>query len=227
MMSSKRNSSRGFTLVEMLTSVAIVGLILVLIGYEFDASLSNLIHTRSNRDMEANARIVMSKVTNRLRTASPWVFNPGTPSGGVDQVIVLPVPTASPTASNVLQFYRVRPGTLANPGPIPTPLGVPNPPYDLVTIQRATCPTTGCLDPSPNYLVETAVDSLTLTQSEEPIVLGKDVTNFSVLAPGNPNATEVDISLTVLSPSSQRCDPKCSYTTNSSIWVGGDQVENQ
>lgn len=223
----KRSSQRGFTLVEMVTSVAIVGLILLLIGYEFDASLSNLIHTRSNRDMESNARIVMTKVTNRLRTASPWVFNPAPPPppAGVHQVIMIPVPVTTPGAtSNVLQFYRVRPGSLANPAAIPTPGNVPNPPYDLVTIQRSTCPTPGCTDTSPNYLVETAVDAQTGAQSEPPLVLGNDVTNFSVTATGNLFPAKVDVSLTVVSPG-PRCTPVCSYVANNSIWVGGDIID--
>jgi prepilin-type N-terminal cleavage/methylation domain-containing protein len=228
MSTARGRLNRGFTLVEMITSVAIVGLILVLIGYEFDASLGNLIHTRSNRDMESNARVVMSKVTNRLRSASPWVFNPSPPPTGSHQVILSPVPATSPPAtSNVLQFYRVRPGSLVNAGGIHTDAdGLPDPPYDIVTIQRSTCPTIGCTDPSPNYLVESAVDAQTLAQTEPPMVLGKDVTNFLVTATGPVSPAQVDISLTVASTSS-RCDAKCSYTTNSSIWVGGDFLANQ
>jgi len=102
-------AARGFTLVEMMTSVAIVGLILLLIGYEFDASIASLIHTRSNRDDESNSRVVMTKVVNRLRTASPWVLGQPSPapssSPGADPVILLPVPVSAPSvaASTLLQ----------------------------------------------------------------------------------------------------------------------------
>jgi prepilin-type N-terminal cleavage/methylation domain-containing protein len=227
-MPGKRISGRGFTLVEMLTSVAIVGLILVLIGYEFDASLNNLLHTRSNRDMESSARLVMSKVTNRLRGASPWAFNPSPPPSQLaHEVILSPVPAQSPATSNVLQFYRVHPGSLVTASGIPKDTnGLPDPPYDIVTIQRTTCPTIGCTDLSPNYLVETAVDALTGSQAETPLVLGKDVTSFSVTAKGAISPAQVDVSLSVVS-SGPRCDNKCSYTTNSSIWVGGDTIANQ
>jgi len=206
----------------MLTVVAIIGLILLLIGYEFSAALENLIHTRSNRDMESTARIVMSKVTNRMRTATPWVFS--TPPADPSQVMVDPLPTGSPGASsNVLTFYRVHPGSLSNPAAIPSPGNVPVPAYDVVTIQRSTCPT-GCADKSPNYLVETALDLTTGASSETPVVLGRDVTAFSVTALGSSGAAEVDISLTVTS-TDPRCTPNCSYTTNNSIWIGGQNSQ--
>jgi prepilin-type N-terminal cleavage/methylation domain-containing protein len=220
-----KTADRGFTLVETLVSVVIIGLILVLIGYEFDAIIGHSIHTRSDRDMETNARFAINKVTNRLRTASPWVI--GSPAPAVpEQVIVAPVPTGPPgTTGTVLQFYRVHPGSLADPKAIPTPGGMPYPPYDLVTIQRSNCPAPPCADPSPNYLVETAIDAQTLTASETPLVLANDVTAFVVTATGDSKgeSAQIDISLTVKS-TSPRCGPKCAYSTSSSVYVGGVQV---
>jgi prepilin-type N-terminal cleavage/methylation domain-containing protein len=229
-MTRLKASARGFTLVEMLTAAVIIGLILLLIGYEFDAVLGHLLHTRANRDIESNARIAVNKVTNRLRTASPWVFNQGpfTAPFDVDTVIQQPIPASTPgTSSAVLQFYRVRPGSLSNAAAIPTPApaNIPTPPYDLVTIQRTTCPYPKCIDPSPNYLVETAVDALSNTPSEPPLVLARDVSNFLVTATGDPkgHAAQMDILLTVVT-NDPKCNPHCSYTTESSVWVGGDQV---
>lgn len=222
-------SARGFTLVETLTSVAIIGLILLLIGYEFDAIIGHSIHTRSNRDMETNARIAISKVTNRLRTASPWVIGTPTPAppAVAERVIINPVPAPPPgTTGTILQFYRVHPGSLANPAAIPTPGNAPYPPYDIVTIQRSTCPTTPkCADPSSNYLVETANDAQTGSPSETPLVLANEVTAFAVTATGNAKgqSAKIDISLTVQS-TSPKCGPHCAYTTSSSVWVGGVQI---
>ena len=221
-------TDRGFTLVETVVSVVIIGLILLLIGYEFDAIIGHSIHTRSDRDMETNARFAINKVTNRLRTASPWVIGTPTPAppAVAEQVIIAPVPTGPPgTTGTVLQFYRVHPGSIANPAAIPTPGGVPYPPYDLVTIQRSNCPAPPCADPSPNYLVETATDAQTGTASETPLVLAYDVTAFVVTATGDSKgqSAKIDISLTVKS-TSPRCGPKCAYTTSSSVYVGGVQV---
>jgi prepilin-type N-terminal cleavage/methylation domain-containing protein len=227
-MINKAPSARGFTLVETLTAVAIIGLILLLIGYEFDAIIGHSIHTRSNRDMETNARIAISKVTNRLRTASPWVIGTPTPAppAVAERVILNPVPAPLPGATGtILQFYRVHPGSLANPATIPTPGNVPYPPYDIVTIQRSTCPNPPCSDPSPNYLVETATDAQTGSPSEAPLVLANDVTAFLVTATGDPKgqSAKIDVSLTVRS-TSPKCGPHCAYTTGSSVWVGGVQI---
>lgn len=223
-----RRAARGFTLVEMLTSVAIIGLILVLIGYEFDASLGQLLHTQSNRDLEANARVIMTKTTNHLRTATSNVFG----TGDAHQVIVSPALglTGSPpggVTSNVLSFYRVRPGSLANPAAIPiTTGGVPTPPYDLVTIQVGPLPLDK--DLTPDYLIETAVDAVSgaPVPSEPPLVLGTNVTGFSVTGFGTQDLAQIDISLTVASRS-DRCNKNCSFAMNNSFRVGGDSVANQ
>src|ERR1700680_843578 len=130
-MMHKVPSARGFTLVETLISVAIIGLILLLIGYEFDAIIGHSIHTRSNRDMETSARLAISKVTNRLRTASPWVIGTPTPAppAVAERVIINPVPTGAPgTTGRFLQFYRVPPGSLTNRAAIPSPGNEPYPP---------------------------------------------------------------------------------------------------
>jgi prepilin-type N-terminal cleavage/methylation domain-containing protein len=224
-MMAKRTSIRGFTLVEMLTAVAIIGLILLLMGYEFDGIIAHSLHTRSNRDLETNARFAINKVTNRLRTATPWVIGTPTPAPPAvpEQVIISPVPASTPgTTGTVLQFFRVHPGSLINPAAIPSPGNAPYPPYDIVTIQRQNCPTPPCADKSPNYLVETAQDAQTGAPSETPLVLASDVIGFQVTATGDSKGTsaEIDISLTVRT-TDLKCGPRCTYTTGSSVWVGG------
>jgi len=226
-MKARARKARGFTLVEALTATAIIGLILVLIGYEFDHSLEDLLHTRSNRDLESGARLTMSEVTNRLRSASPYFYINTTgpaPTPDANQVIINPVPVPTPGATaTALTFYRVRPGQLADPAAIPSPGQVPNPPFDIVTIERGTNPCNpGCGDPSPNYLIETSVDAVTKAPVRT-VVLGKDVTGFEVTTTGTQDAAQVDISLTMTSTNS-RCEPAatCSYTTSSSVYIGGE-----
>ena len=224
-------SSRGFTLVEMLTAAAIIGLILLLIGYEFDAIIAHSLHTQSNRDLETNARFAVNKVTNRLRTATPWVIGTPTPAppGVPEQVIINPLPTGLPGATATsLQFYRVHPGSLSNPAAIPSPGNAPYPPYDIVTIQRSNCPTPPGVTPSPNCLTETASDAQTGAPSETPLVLANNVIAFQVTATGDNKgrSATIDISLTV-NTTDVKCarthDPGCTYTTSSSVWIGGVQ----
>jgi prepilin-type N-terminal cleavage/methylation domain-containing protein len=226
--------SRGFTLVEMLTVVVIVGLIMLLIGYELDSTISGYFHDRNNMDTQTESRLVMTKVVNRLRGASPWeFFSAPSPSasGGPHQVILIPAPGPSPApTATSLQFYRPHPGSLSLATAIPTsPAGAPDPPYDIVTIQRATCPFVGCKDPSPNYLVETAVDASTDLPSEQPVVLGSNVTDFTVSAQGNVSPALVTVSITVQN-TAPGCHPAvpppspppfCNYTAQDTVWVGG------
>ena len=226
--------NRGFTLVEMLTVVAILGLIIVLIGYEFDSTIGSYFHDRANMDTQAQSRLVMTKVVNRLRGASPWEFasNPSpVPSGQPHAVIIYPVPapTPAPTATS-LTFYRPHPGSLSLATTVPLSSGgAPDPPYDVVTIQRSKCPFVGCKDPSPNYLVETAVDGVTNAQSETPVVLGSNVTDFSVSAQGTVSPALVTVSITVQN-TAPGCHPAvpppspppfCNYTAHDTVWVGG------
>jgi prepilin-type N-terminal cleavage/methylation domain-containing protein len=228
-------TGRGFTLVEMLTVVAIVGLILMLIGVEIDASITGYTHDRANLDTESQSRLVMTKVVNRLRGASPWVFasapSPGPTSSAPDPVILYPTPAPSPAATATsLTFYRPHPGSLSLATSIPLFNGVPDPPYDIVTIERAKCPTVGCTDPSPNYLVETAVDAASGAQSEQPLVLGTNVTAFSATAAGSVSPAMVTVEITVqnMAPGCHPAapppspPPSCTYTAADSVWIGGD-----
>ena len=228
------SSERGFTLVEMMTVVVIVGLIMLLIGYELDSTIGGYFHDRQNMDTQTQSRLVMTKVVNRLRGASPWEFfsNPSpVPSGAAHPVILYPVPGPSPAPTGTsLQFLRPRPGSLSLATAIPTsPAGAPDPPYDIVTIQRSTCPFVGCKDPSPNYLVETATDALSGLPSEQPVVLGSNVTDFTVSAQGQVSPALVTVSITVEN-TAPGCHPTvpppspapfCNYTAQDTVWVGG------
>jgi len=206
---------RGFTVLEVMTSVFIIGLILLLIGYEFDGALNKLLHDQSNTDMESNARLVMTKVSNRLRAATvDPQLPPGvgcSPKPCSNDVILSPNGT-----SNSLSFVRVRPGSLFDPTKITVTKNTPTPPYDIVTIQIGTGSGVGSVA---DKLIETDVDAQSgLLISTE--TLGDHVTGFTVNNHGSTHDAAVDVTVTTASYSS-RCNQKCSFTMTSSVYVGG------
>jgi prepilin-type N-terminal cleavage/methylation domain-containing protein len=209
-------SSRGFTLVEMITVVAILGLILTLLGYEFLSVISDTLRTRANTDAESQARVIMQKIDTHLRVAYyDYVDNP-TPK--TVEPVVSPLPQSSATPVPYVVFYRVAAGGLANTTPqfcpAGTPIaGAPCPPFELVTIQ---------LNPlNPGELDELITELPTMLQ-EPPIVLGSNVTNFGVTAI---SLDEYNVSLTVTQPSSPNhcANNSCSFTLDDNVFVGGGQ----
>jgi prepilin-type N-terminal cleavage/methylation domain-containing protein len=216
-----RRLSRGFTLVEMITVVAILGLILTLLGYEFLSVISDTLRTRANTDAESQARIIMQKIDTHLRVAYyDYVDNP---NPLVAEPIVSPTPMpVSATPVPYVVFYRVKAGGLANTTPILCPkgypiAGAPCPPFELVTIQ---------LNPlNPGELDELITELPTMLQ-EPPIVLGTNVTNFGVTAV---STDEYNITLTVTQPSSpNHCvDNSCSFTIDDNVFVRGGQPQTQ
>jgi prepilin-type N-terminal cleavage/methylation domain-containing protein len=213
-----KKSKRGFTLLEMMTSVFIIGLILLLIGYEFDGALNKLLHNQSNRDLESNARVVMTKVTNRLRAATVDPQLPTSPGCNpcADDVILSPNGT-----SNTLSFIRVRPGSLTNPASIPVDKNNnPIPPYDIVTIQIGTGAGVG---PLADKLIETDVDPTTKAVISTE-TLGDHVTAFQVDNHGTSKNGAVDVTITTSSYSS-RCYQNCNFTMTNSVYVGGTTLQ--
>ncbi len=220
-LSRKGSLTRGFTLVEMMTSVFILGLMLLLIGYEFDHTISHLLHTQSKVDVESNARTTMVKIVNGLKAATPDV------QVAPFQVIFRPV-TATPVAS--LQYLRVHQGSLDDITSIQFKGGVPAPPFDLVTVQCKT----GCSPTTPDELEETVADDLSPNTILSRRTLGHDVTGFSVANNGGPDFGELTITLTVAHPwdaktaqySTARCSPTCQYTVATEVWVGGAKAND-
>lgn len=212
-----KESKRGFTVLEVMTSVFIIGLILLLIGYEFDGALNKLLHNQSNRDLESNSRVVMTKVTNRLRAAT---VDPQLPTSGcnpcADDVILSPN-----GISSSLSFVRVRPGSLTNPASIPTDkFGNPAPPYDIVTIQIGTGTGVGSVA---DKLIETDVDAISKAVISTE-TLGDHVTAFQVDNHGTSKNGAVDVTITTSSYSS-RCNQNCSFTMTNSVYVGGTTLQ--
>ena len=226
-----KHSTRGFTLIEMMTSVFILGLIILLIGYEFDHTIAHLLHTQSNVDAESTARTTMAKVVNGLRAATPDAnLIPPDPS-----TVILTPTGNSPSA--VLSYRRAAAGSLADPSNVRTVNGAPAPHFYDVTIQCMTpypsFAAAACGATTPEDLVESIADdaSPNVIISQRP--LGHDVTGFSVTNVGGADAGLITITLTVAHPYdvktgnyyTSRCAPTCQYTATSQVYVGG-QAKN-
>lgn len=211
---SRRNS--GFTLVEMITVVAVFGLILTLLGLEFVSVVSTTLHTRANTDAESQARIIMSKVETHLRVAYyDYVDNP--PGSPVPVASPLPpLPGASPMPTPFVTFYRVSAGGLVGSG---TPTlctvqgvsNVPCPPFELVTIQ---------INPLKLGELDELITPVKSGVQEAPIVLGTNVSSFNILPV---STSRYDVSLTVTEPSSHCVNDQCSFTLNDVVYVGGQE----
>ncbi len=129
-----RRAPRGFTVVEMLISMTIMGLVLALAVVEFAMVFNHNNLTTANITAESNARISMAKVTNELRQAMPDI----TDFSGNYPIVTrppVPAPSTAPVASQTVSFYRVHngPGGLTTPVPVDS-AGDPIPCYDLVTL---------------------------------------------------------------------------------------------
>jgi prepilin-type N-terminal cleavage/methylation domain-containing protein len=131
-----RKISRGFTVVELLISMTILGIVLALAIVEFAMVFNHNSLMQSNLTADQNARIVMARVTNELRQAMPDVTD-----SNYAIVISPTAPPAStaPSAATTVSFHRVHSGTngltQATPDPIPTDVnGNPMPCYDTVTL---------------------------------------------------------------------------------------------
>jgi prepilin-type N-terminal cleavage/methylation domain-containing protein len=214
-----RRHSGGFTLVEMLTVVAVIGLILTMLSLEFISVVSTTLHTRANTDAESQARTIMAKVDAHLRAA--YFDYPDFPPGASPVPVISPVPAASATPLGYVTFYRVRANQLATTPPTcgpnqPYVQGAPCPLFDQVTIE---------LNPRVPGELDEIVQPASGGGTTATTVLGTGVTNFSVtpMGGGSPNGYLYQVQLTVSKPSAHCVANQCSFTLSDLIYVGGQQ----
>jgi len=211
MRQARNRRNYGFTLVEMITVVAVFGLILTLLGLEFVSVVDHTLHTRASTDAESQARIIMSKVETHLRTA--YFDYTDFPSATATPAVASPLPASSATPAAFVTFYRVTPGSMATTPPTCAPSsplkGALCPPFDLVTIQ---------INPLIPGELDEIVTQLPSGVVEPTIVLGTNVSNFGV-TPVSSN--RYDLSLTVTEPSTHCSGDACSFTLNDIVYVGG------
>jgi prepilin-type N-terminal cleavage/methylation domain-containing protein len=212
-MSQQSRRVRGFTLVEMIVVVAVIGLILSLVSLEFISVVSTVLHTRANTDAESQARTAMSKIGSQVRS-SYWDYVDYPPFQ--DTGVASPQPGT--TTVPYIAFYRVTPGSLVSmPNPCTSPgvnFGAPCPPFELVTIElSATTP--GELDeiitPQPNG------------PPSSPMPIAYNVSDFEVTSVSSAGFTnKYDIRLQVSQPSTHCTSNSCTYTLDNVIFAGGN-----
>ncbi len=171
----KQTITRGFTTVELLISMAIMGIVLALAVMEFAMVFNHNNLTNANLTAEQNARIAMAKVSNEFRQAMPNETDYTTPP--YPMVVTPTGPPVNVTAAPVttVQYWKVHngPGGLASPVPTNN-FGEPVPCYDLVTLSwdpvAQTITRTATLQTNANCSVASTVTD----------ILAYHVTNFSV-----------------------------------------------
>src|ERR1700736_2279662 len=212
-----RRQDAGFTLVETIVAVSIFGLVLTLIGLEFVGVVNHTLHTRADTDAEAQARLVMAKVSTQMRSAYfDWTDYP-------TQLAINALPVISPTPgvlatatpANFVAFYRVSKNELSVIPPVCTPpasnAGAPCPKFDLVTIQMSTT--------KPGELDE-IVTQMPSGVPSSPMPIGQHVTAFDVtpIAESSDKGGQYEVRVTVTQPSGQCVGNACTFTLDNIIY---------
>jgi prepilin-type N-terminal cleavage/methylation domain-containing protein len=111
-MMTTRAKTRGFTIVEMMISMSIMGLVLALAIIEFVMVFNHNSLMTADLSADQNGRIVMSRVTNELREGMPDVTD-YTGLNTPPPIVVYPTPAAS--AAPLQRQRRLgRPGSHPN-----------------------------------------------------------------------------------------------------------------
>src|ERR1700737_2838603 len=131
-MTKPRAGRRGFTLIEMLVTAAIITLVLTLTATLFQFILQHFTKTSGDLDAERQARLAMANVTDAMRQAAVSLTTPQ-PAGTLYPAILVPaIPLAgTPTPSSTVTYTQAEPPQNADYTQLV---------YDSVTISTSTPP---------------------------------------------------------------------------------------
>jgi type II secretory pathway pseudopilin PulG len=189
----RKPAQRGMTIVELLISFGVLGLVLSLSTVLFQQAFTHSTLTEENMTNEQLTRIAMARVNSSLSQASVDANSVDAAGGTPSPAVLVKVP--SNVSANAIVFYRVK--TL-DPAAIPTGVtNAPNPGYDVHIISY---------DVPTKTLNEYTMDYQTVYKvggpSPAPVVLATNVTNFGVMqVNGNTNEYQITISVNnILNP---------------------------
>jgi|HubBroStandDraft_1064217.scaffolds.fasta_scaffold338332_2 prepilin-type N-terminal cleavage/methylation domain-containing protein len=160
--------ARGFTLVEVMTAMAILVLLTTMALVLYIQGSHHFARTSTDLDAEREARAAMGYTTAELRQAMPPLDTNNGPV--LSPVATTPMPNPSPTPTSQVVFFKVEDitqglnGTAVNTGALQ---------YDEVVIEPSPVPSA-----QPNLMEYVyQYPSLTLLRSR---VIGHDVATFAV-----------------------------------------------
>ena len=184
-----RRKAQGFTLVEMMVAMAIMGIVMTLAALEFKYVVYGYLFNESHLTAEQQARVAMAKVTNVAHQASVPDSSPNPQASSTPVAILEPLST--PGAR--LAFTQV---ASLNPSDMPVVNGDPVPCYNVVQLyvdSFAGVPSVGKLWEQVDPLLGS--DCAGFDYSHMPLLLSRNIQRFMVEPIQNGQGYRVDLTI--------------------------------
>ena len=138
--SQRARTARGFTLIEMLTAMFVLGVVLTMTVTEFSYAIANFRWTNSHLDAETQARVAMARINDLMKMGTPNILDNTCITDELKcTVIEKAAPLINSTDGNTsISFYEVTNNT-ADGGHLSPSMnhdasGDPEPTYNVVTV---------------------------------------------------------------------------------------------
>jgi prepilin-type N-terminal cleavage/methylation domain-containing protein len=136
----RARTARGFTLIEMLTAMFVLGVVLTLTVSEFTYAIANFRWTNAHLDAETQARVAMARINDLMKMGTPDILNSNCIKDELKCSVIEPAaPLQNSTDGNSsISFYEVTNSTAdaghLSPSMTVDASGNPLPTYDVVTV---------------------------------------------------------------------------------------------
>jgi prepilin-type N-terminal cleavage/methylation domain-containing protein len=137
--SQRARTARGFTLIEMLTAMFVLGIVLTLTVSEFTYAIANFRWTNAHLDAETQARVAMARINDLMKMGTPDILTTQCAKQNTCSVIDVNAKLQNGTDANTsISFYEVTNNTAdvghLSPTMLTNASGEPQPSYNVVTI---------------------------------------------------------------------------------------------